>query len=189
MTHNIIGILLAAGQSKRFGSNKLMHVLENGMTIAEQSGRTLIQQCPNSIAIVEDTDSALSKTLATIGFTLVENKQSIQGMSSSLVRGITASNHASGWLITLADMPYIRADSLQQIINAWDEQASIVLPHYHDVPGHPVLFSKHFYSSLIQLEGDVGAKSILMRNTSDVVRIDLDDPGILKDIDNPDDVA
>ncbi len=180
---NVVGILLAAGQSSRFGSNKLLYTLDNGKTIAEQSALNLIAACPNGVAVVADKNSTLSTALHNIGFNIVENSQPQLGMASSIACGVNATPDADAWLIALADMPFISSKSIATIVATFNQSTNIIRPQFQDQPGYPVLFGHAYYHQLLALHGDTGARDIIDKHKSKLISIEVADAGIIKDID------
>lgn len=110
-------------------------------------------------------------------------------MSSSIVTGVMASSESDGWCILPADMPSIQSDTTRMVAQALCRGAPIVVPFYKGQQGHPVGFSNALKSELIQLSGDKGARSILDTHPDLVMRLEVKDPGILRDIDRPQDMA
>ena len=188
MPNNIVGILLAAGQSKRFGSNKLLQTLPDSKeTIAYQSASNLLRVLPNSIAIVNDNEM-LKQELTRTGIKVVENNNATKGMSSSIACAIQHSTNASGWVICLADMPYISEIIYQQVVDNLESGHKIVAPTFNQQQGHPVGFDSSFSDELLNLEGDRGAKNVIHDNLSCLHTFETDSNEILKDIDHPDDL-
>lgn len=184
---NYVGVLLAAGSSTRFKTNKLLHILPNGKTILEQSAQTLIKLCPDSIAIVND-NSAINDTLSDLGFRVFVNQFAEKGLGSSIACAVSHSANANGWLLCLADMPFIKPHTFNLVLKNIANNKMIIAPTYKQQRGHPVYVSHHFYHELIHLDQDYGARYIIKNNRDDLILIDVDDSGILKDIDKPDDL-
>ncbi|EEA00708.1 conserved hypothetical protein, partial [Burkholderia sp. H160] len=109
-----------------------------------------------------------------------------RGMGASLAAGIAASDGAEGWLVALADMPCIALPTIEAVARALDNGAPLVAPFYEGQRGHPVGFGIEHRDALLALDGDTGAKALLMSQA--LTRIDVDDPGILRDVDTPDDL-
>jgi molybdenum cofactor cytidylyltransferase len=84
-------------------------------------------------------------------------------------------------------MPSLRPDSILAVANALRAGAEIVVPTYASKRGHPVGFAQCHFAELMHLRGDQGARSLLQKYT--VYELALDDPGILQDIDTPDDLG
>ena len=188
MSNNIVGILLAAGQSKRFGGNKLLHTLsDSNETIAYHSASKLLRVLPNSIAIVNDNEN-LKLELTRTGIKVIENNKATLGMSSSIACAIQHSTNASGWVICLADMPNIPEQVYQRVVDNLASGHKIVAPTFKKQQGHPVGFASNFINELLNLEGDRGARNIIHDNTSYLHTFETHSNEILKDIDHLDDL-
>lgn len=188
-TNPIIGILLAAGSSARYGGNKLIQPLTDDKPIAVQAAENLLMAIPNAIAVVRPTDRDLKQHLRHLPIRLIDNPHHLDGMSRSIVCGVRASPHASGWIIALADMPYIPAPVIEQVAAALLSGADIVVPVYQGQRGHPVGFSMMMQDKLLQLRGDQGARRILETYAALVRKIEVNSPEILIDIDQRPDPA
>lgn len=193
MAANIRGILLAAGYSKRFGSNKLLQPLppgspQAGVPIALAAARHLIEALPDSIAVVRPRAQRLGKMLRDTGCKTIVCKNAAEGMGVSLAAGVRAVDDASGWVIALADMPFIRPDSIRIVARALSEGAAIAAPAYRGERGHPVGFARRFLGELSALRGDAGARDILKQHPGWITLYEVGDPGVLRDIDEPSDL-
>jgi len=189
----MIGILLAAGFSRRFGaSNKLLQVLPDGSSIALASAKSLIDAIPLSIAIVRPENKVLAQLLQDAGlkvFLCTEQETEMADSLSAAIKFSAAfSESSNGFVIALADMPYIDSKTATAIASKLSEGASIVVPTYQGKRGHPVGFSAKFRTELESLHGDEGARSILKRYPEEIIFLECDDSGILADIDTPADL-
>src|SRR5437868_6942799 len=108
----IAGILLAAGSSSRFGSNKLIHRLSDGTGIAVAAARALNQAVDYSFAVIHSGDDELARQLRAEGLEIVVCAEADQGMARSLACGVVASSEADAWLIALADMPFVNPKTI-----------------------------------------------------------------------------
>lgn len=104
------------------------------------------------------------------------------GLGDSIAAGVAATPHWQGWLIHLADMPFVGADVFRQVADAL-RQHPIVRPCYAQQPGHPVGFSALLRKPLCQLRGDNGARELLQGAA--VHLLPLEHPGVVRDIDLP----
>jgi molybdenum cofactor cytidylyltransferase len=181
---NIVGLLLAAGSASRFGSDKLRHALLHGVPIAIQALRNLKPEVDEVLAVVKPGDAGLFGTECKT----VVCERAAEGMGASLACGVREAGKRDGYLIALADMPYIRRSSIASIRKALEEGATLVAPYWHARRGHPVGIAGRFYEQLINLGGDEGAKSILAAHASEFVKIPIGDPGVIRDIDTPADL-
>ena len=188
MAANICGILLAAGASKRFGSDKLLHPLAGGTPVAAAALANLRSALPHVIAVVRPGATMLENLLSAAGATVILCTNADEGMGASLATAVGASGNVSGWVIALADMPYIRPETIVKIAASLAAGAAIVAPAYRGERGHPVGVSARFRAQLEALRGDEGARSVLKENAGLVKLIEVDDPGVCRDIDTPDDL-
>lgn len=184
----VVGILLAAGASRRFGSHKLFAPLADGAPLAMASARCLVGVLAESIAVVRPEDVKLAALLKGQGLSIVECAQAEQGMGYSLAAGIAATRTADAWLIMLADMPYIQESTIRRLAKLLDSGVDLIAPFYQGQRGHPVGFAAKFGPELLALHGDAGAREILSRHAALLKSLDVDDPGILADVDTPADV-
>lgn len=183
------GILLAAGQGRRFGGNKLLHPLGNGVPLALQAARTLQQALPGALAVVDARDDELIERLGEEGMPVVLNHQATDGMGTSIACGVRASAEAAGWVIALADMPCLRVETIRAVAAAITAPNRIGAPLYRGRRGHPVGFGSDYLEALSQLSADEGARHIIAANRQFLQLVTTDDPGVLTDIDCRADLA
>ena len=108
------------------------------------------------------------------------------GMGYSIAAGVSAAGDAEGWLIVPADMPLLRPASIMAVADALAHYP-VAYAQHTGRQGHPVGFGTELYSELINLQGDEGARRLIARYPSHAVN--LDDPGVLVDVDTADDLA
>lgn len=183
-------ILLAAGFSRRFGDIKLNAVLPDGSTVLQQTARLLSDNINNVLVVTRPAllDANVLSKLTFSDEQIILCHDADQGMGHSLacaVRAIPVHWHAC--MVCLGDMPFLGASTLQQLQqNASSHE--IIIPTFQGQRGHPVVFGRDFFAELSQSQGDTGGREVV-RNHPDRVRlIELDDPGILQDIDTPEDI-
>jgi molybdenum cofactor cytidylyltransferase len=180
----IQGILLAAGTSQRFGCHKLLHPLGCGELMGVVTARNLITALPNTLAIVRPDDHLLAEQFAVLGLKVVINNQAEQGMGRSLATGIGASSDAPGWVVALADMPWIAPETVLSVVQALERGASMVAPAYQGRRGHPVGFGQQWRDQLQAQQGDYGARHLLEAHLDKLILLPTDDRGVLLDIDH-----
>jgi len=179
------GILLAAGQSTRFGSNKLLAPLSDGTPIAIACARTLHAVLARCIAVVDDRQSAVARLLAEADLQVIANPRALEGMGTSIACGVAASPGTGGWLIALADMPGIPACVIQQVAGALARGADIVAPVCRGQRGHPVGFAARHAAALLALNADSGARDIIAAHRDSLELIETPHSGVIVDIDTP----
>lgn len=185
----IVGILLAAGSSSRFGSDKLLHPLADATPLGLAAARRMRPTCDRVLAVVRPGSGRLADLLAAEGFDLVVSTDARLGMGHSLAAGVRAAADAAGWIIALADMPYIAPASYGHVATALRTGGSIVVPEYRGRRGHPVGFAKQWGERLSTLTGDSGARRIVTSHPEAIMRCAVDDPGIVRDVDQRADLA
>ncbi|MGF1548127.1 MAG: NTP transferase domain-containing protein [Thiotrichales bacterium] len=189
MNRGIVGVLLAAGASSRFGDAKLLQRLPEGELVAVASVRGLREALPDSLVVTRIDALELARALHDLGLTIILSAVAAKGMGHSLACGVRSSANAQGWVVALADMPLLRSETVAAVAAHLRQGASIVAPTYRGQRGHPVGFDRRFFHSLTALEGDVGARHLLQRHARDLTLVEIDDPGILRDIDVPADLS
>jgi molybdenum cofactor cytidylyltransferase len=180
-------VLLAAGVASRFGADKLLHPLPDGAPLALRSARNLVAALPRSVAVVRDADGVLAGHLRAAGLGIAPCARCAEGMGASLACGVAAAR-ADGWIIALADMPFVRPDTIARVAAALVRGAPIAAPAFHGRRGHPVGFGRRFRDELLALSGDTGARGVLAAHPGDIMLLDCDDAGVLRDIDVPQDL-
>lgn len=185
----IVGILLAAGESRRFGAKKLLHPLADGTPMALRSAQNMAAALARTVAVVFPGDAALADIFARVPVEVRECERSHEGMGASLACGVRAASDASGWIVALADMPFIQAHTIRTVAQALDAGAKIVAPVHDGRRGHPVGFARDYYGELAALGGDEGARRIVERDRKRVVLVPVTDVGIHRDIDTQADLA
>ncbi len=185
----LTGILLAAGSASRFGGGKLMAPLADGTPIGVRALANLAACVESVTAVVRAEDSALARLLAAHGASVTECPYAANGMGQSLAWAIRATPLSRGWVVALADMPWVTTATTRLIVDALRRGDDLVAPSHRGVRGHPVGFSKCFYPELVALSGDEGARAILRVRAADLRIIETDDEGVSRDVDTKADLA
>lgn len=189
-SRNLAAILMAAGSGSRFGGGKLTHPLpKHNETIAERAWLNLRAAMDCVCVVVRAGDTATLALFRELKAHVVICDDAALGMGHSLACAVRANAYSEGWIIALADMPFIRPETIAAVgkVIAQD-RASIAIPTYRGTRGHPVGFGAEHFRELCALTGDAGAKSIVRRHQYSVTEVTTDDAGILQDIDQRDDL-
>ncbi len=185
----ITAILLAGGTASRFGGDKLLHPLEDGVAIGAHAARNLIAAGLEVVAVVRPGDFPLYDMLEQEGCSVTFCPHAVRGMGASLAHGVETARGADGWVIALGDMPRIRPDTIKLVVQALNDGAAIAAPAYRGERGHPVGFGSLFRSDLTRLSSDSGARAVLEHHRDKIQLIECDDPGVLFDVDRQDDLS
>lgn len=188
-------ILLAAGQSERYGGDKRLASITGGDGSLPMLLATLEHINASGLpvfVVLRPGDVQWEQELDQRGIEWGTCPDAALGMGHSLAFGVHATQHWQHWLIALADMPFVQPQTYRAIANAL-EQHAIVRPVVHEPTtgqhfhGHPVGFQQRFACELMQCRGDTGARDLLQRYAADVHALEVTDDGILRDIDRPED--
>lgn len=189
----IAALLLAAGQSRRMGSdNKLLAIID-GKPMVRHVAETLQASDVDDILMVtgHDADNVVN-TIWDLGVSSVQNPDFAEGLSTSLKVGFEIlSGRADAILVCLGDMPFVTPDSLNKLIKAFDPAAgkSIIVPATSGKRGNPVLLSVQYLPDVMAITGDMGAKAVINSNGHAIEAIEIDSSEIFTDIDTPEILA
>ena len=187
---NVVAILLAAGSATRFGSDKLLHSLPHEVPIAIQAARHLRAVFSERVlAVVRPDSTRLKEFLEKENCRVVVCENAAEGMGASLACAVRSAPDAQGFLVALADMPFIRSSTIAAVRDALAAGAPLAAPYFRARRGHPVGIAATFRRELEALEGDEGARKIVAANEERLRKIPVGDPGVLRDIDRPADLA
>ncbi|WP_424193564.1 nucleotidyltransferase family protein [Ampullimonas aquatilis] len=178
-----VGILLAAGCSQRFGADKRWHPMADGTPMVLASARHLAGICTQTVVVIRPGDDDLAVLLNRADLRHIVCHQAHLGMGHSLAAAITATPNRWGWLVALADMPFIESGSYQVVLSALAQGALIARPVIEGQVGHPVGFAAQLQHELVNLQGDRGGAAIIERHRAALHLCPVNDSGILKDID------
>lgn len=185
----IAGVLLAAGGATRFGSQKLVALLDV-TPIVHLAARALAEATDVGIIVVGSESGAVRAALGDIDARVVENPDWAQGLATSLRCGIAAvPSNVEAAIVTLGDQPRLDVSVVRALIARWrDTGSAIVSARYRGVRGHPVLFDRSVFAEIATLHGDSGAKRLIEESPDRVAYIDIDSD-VPRDVDTPGDLA
>ncbi|MEL9991754.1 MAG: nucleotidyltransferase family protein [Thermoproteus sp.] len=178
-------VVLAAGESKRFGSFKLLADF-CGAPVVVRAVSTVVATGLPTYVVVGHKAEEVQRALRGLGVGFIYNPWYRLGLSSSLKAAVTALPNFDGYIIALGDMPLVSAGTYRALIDNAG-RAPIVYPTYRGARGNPVYISRAVLPYVMELEGDVGVRALMGRLES--LGVEVDDPGVLIDVDRREDVA
>ena len=185
-------VVLAAGAGSRYlGTRHKLSEKLGGDTVLVRTLRNAIASEMSVVLVISESLIAEAKGLVAPRDMVVVDARSLRsqagwGMGDSIAAGVSIQASATGWLVLPGDMPLVRPSSLRAVADALDQQP-IAFAQHRGRRGHPVGFGAELFSELVMLKGDEGARRLLARYPT--AAVELDDPGVLFDIDTVDDLA
>jgi len=182
-------VVLAAGAGSRYlgPRHKLAEGLDGSTVLARTVRNALDSQLPVVVVLSPVLRADIAGMLPEADIVILDTTAPLaRGMGVSIAAGVAASSGAGGWLMLPGDMPLVRPQSLRAVAAALDQQP-VAFAQYHGRRGHPVGFAAELFSELVKLRGDDGARRLLARYPT--AAVELDDPGVLMDIDTAEDLA
>ena len=185
-------IMLAAGNSRRFGSNKLLYEIggepmyRHILTQLECVCRELTRRGIRSHITVVTQYEAIAATARTAGAGVYYNVHPDEGISSSVKIGLLANETSDACLFTVADQPWLTADTILSLVDTFlKEKKGIACVSTKGKTGNPCIFSRKYYPELMKLTGDVGGKQVIMAHRQDTAIFPVLDGRELTDLDRP----
>ena len=186
-------IVLAAGAGVRFGGGKLLAPFRGRPLIDGALASALSAPIVSVVVAIRDDPELEAVILAldpTVETRLVRVENSAEGMGASLATAARAlPADLDGVFVFLGDMPRIGPGVAQALIRALVGRDGIVAPRHAGRRGHPVLFGGDWLPALRDLGGDVGAQALIRQAGARFISVETDDPGILFDVDRPEDLT
>jgi molybdenum cofactor cytidylyltransferase len=188
MSDTTAAIVPAAGRSSRFGSAKLLASIR-GEPLLQHTLRSLVDAGVDRIVVVARADHGLDDVplLSQAQVSVVVNDDPDRGMFSSIRTGLAAVS-ASRYLILPADMPFVRVETIDRLLAASRSTADPVVAMRQGRRGHPLIIPHRFREALLAADGGGSLKDALQSRGAASVRVEVDDDGVLRDVDRPDDL-
>lgn len=187
----IAAIVLAAGEASRFGQCKQL-VRLGDKTLLEHVLQTVRETTIDDIVVVLGAHAEeIQNAVAFDRERVVMNPLYANGMSTSIHAGLrTLDGRAEAAVMVLADQPFIAPRTIDAIVSEYRRSgASIVIPTYRGARGNPVLVARKLFPDVMSIRGDTGLRSIFQRHASDILRVEVDDVGVVTDIDTQADLG
>jgi len=187
----ISALVLAAGVSHRMGEPKPLLLLDGRPVLSHVIAAVARSRVTETIVIVGAASDRVRKEVPSNGARWVENPAFAEGMSSSLRAGVAAlSPESDGFFVVLGDEPFVRGSTYDTLIAARERTgARIVLPTYGGVRGNPVLIDRTLAHEVDAITGDRGCRALRLRHPKETLEVPVDDPGVVIDLDTPEDLA
>lgn len=190
----VAAVILAAGTSSRMGTLKQLLPIEPG---AEETllGRVVANvrssRVSEIVVVLGHVAEEIRKRVPLEGVRVVFNEDYRKGMGTSLRAGLAAVDpQAEAALIVLADQPFIRPATFDRLIEQYEtKRPQIAIPVYQGFRGNPVLLDRSVFPEVMQLQGDIGCRAIFGSHLENILKVPVEDAGILADIDETADLG
>jgi len=186
----IAGLILAAGESSRMGTAKAT-LAYRGRTFLELIVETLREGGIERIVVVlGHRPEDIQRQVKLEAMEVVINPDYRFGQTSSLQAGLRAlaADDLEAVVLCLVDHPAVSAGTVRGIVTAFRESdAPVVIPTYHGRRGHPVLIARRLFEELLGLASDAGADSVVRRYRPTTQYVEVEDEGVVIDVDDPED--
>ncbi len=179
-------IMLAAGNSRRFGSNKLLYEIEGKpmyLRMLEQLIKVKNHFISCNLTVITQYGEIGTKA-EELGAQVLYNPHPERGISSSLKIGLAANQNADACLFTVTDQPWLTAETIIALLEHYRAcDCQIACVSHNGKLGNPCVFSKKYYPELLNLEGDTGGKRVILSHRKEAVTLEIGDAKQLLDMD------
>jgi molybdenum cofactor cytidylyltransferase len=182
-------VILAAGMSSRMGETKQLLRLGENTLLGQVVENVHSSRVDEIVLVLGHAAETIKERVAIQNLKVVINEAYRQGMGTSLRAGLSAlPADVDAALIVLADQPFVRAATLDLLIDRYRQShAQIVIPMYRGFRGNPVLLDRSVFPEVMALSGDIGCRAIFGNHLEGIVKVPVEDVGILLDLDSKDD--
>ncbi|MBU1049213.1 nucleotidyltransferase family protein [Candidatus Bipolaricaulota bacterium] len=183
-------IVFAAGLGTRMGTIKALMPINGDPAICVVLRTIEAAHLKSPILVLGRDAQAIRDRVDVEDCHIVINNDPERGLSESMKLALDAlSDTDTGILTFLVDMPYVARSTVQKVLEAIGEGATLAAPFHESVRGFPVFFHRRFFRPLREsLQGDSGGRPFLANHEEDLIHVPVEDPGCVFDIDRPADL-
>lgn len=187
----IAAIILAAGESRRMGKQKLLLPYAGKPVIEHIVDEVTASKVAQTIVVTGHDTAAIHSILREKPVVLVENARYKEGMLSSVRCGLNAvPRRFRAFMVVLGDQPGIRAEIVDFLIDGFQKSdRGIVVPLYNDDTGHPIIISMKYRDEVLTKFDDSGLRGLIYGRPDEVLRLPVPFESVLRDMDTPEDYA
>jgi molybdenum cofactor cytidylyltransferase len=187
-------LILSAGRSSRMGRTKaLLPCPPSGVSFVRHLATALLAGGAADVIVVgrpghAELEHEVAEVTGRIRY--VENPTADDGQLSSLLAGLNAADRPGvrGVLVAPVDIPLVLASTVGSLLSVFaSSHAPIVRATHGGVHGHPVVFSRAVFDELRRADPSRGAKVVVRAHEDAIINVEVDDPGVLRDVDTPED--
>ena len=185
----IAALVLAAGTSTRMGRPKPTLPLEGGLMLEKVLGTLRRSKIDRVVVVLGADKEEVKRKVKFQGETVLFNRRYKLGMGGSLKVGLKAVEQtADAVLVALGDQPFVSPATIDRLVDAYvASRALVIAPLYRGFRGNPILFDKSLFPQIMRISGDRGAKSVVEANRGKLMEVEVEDRGVVFDVDTPTD--
>ncbi len=186
---SIAALILAAGYSDRMGSFKPLLSLGPSRAVEKAVGCFLAAGVPDIRVVVGHWAGEVIPAVSPLGVEIVENSRYDRGMYSSVLAGVSSLQHGiDAFFLLPGDIPLVKPQTIRELLQAYrDSSAGAFHPCYRGARGHPPLISARYIAGILSWEQPGGLREFLGQFEQEALNLEVEDPGILLDMDRPED--
>jgi molybdenum cofactor cytidylyltransferase len=187
----IWAVVLAAGESRRMGTQKLLLPFGETTVVGAVAGTALASRVDRVLAVLGADEDAVRLELEPLGIEIAVNENFAQGMLSSVQAGFGAlPASAEAAVIMLGDQPFLPARVVDAVVDAYRQSGKgIVVPVFQGRRGHPVLVDLKYREEVLALDLADGLRRLMHAHPGDIFEAEVESANILRDMDVPEDYA
>src|SRR5437016_13558961 len=187
-----VAVVTAAGSAERFGGKKLLTPID-GEPLLDHTIEALLDGGVAEVIVVVGRDARVELELDVNAMLdprvrAVENPDPSRGMFSSIQEGV-AQAQGDAILVLPGDMPFVSPDTVRAVIAAYERKPAIVSPRYRGKRGHPVALPSSLRDEIRAADPWATLHDVIHAHTDLRVDVDVDDPGVIRDVDRQEDLG
>lgn len=176
-------VVMAAGNARRYGDNKLAAQLR-GRSLILRALEAVPSEQFNAVVVVTQYPEIM-RLVKDFHFSAIRNEHPDYGISHTIKLGLTSLRDCDGVLFLVSDQPLLRRESVADLTQFWKTQPEKIAALAHGgVRGNPCIFPSRFFPELLELQEDHGGNTVIRRHEEDLVLLEVDEQE-LTDVDTP----
>ncbi len=185
----IWAVVLAAGESRRMGRPKLLLPYGEETIIEKVVRKVVASKVDGTVVVLGAERERMEEKVRPFAVKTIFNREYGSGMFSSVLCGLGALPRAArAAVLVLADQPGIPTEVIDRLVDAFRmRKRGLVVPVYRKRRGHPLLLDLKYHREVAALSPEVGLRGLLRSHPEDILEVRVSNPGILRDIDSPED--